>query len=169
MTKRYPFKFLDAYNKADTDIFFGRDEEVEALYQMAFQSDILLVYGASGTGKTSLINCGLASRFQAHDWLALNIRRGSDINLSLQQKLDEATAGAKGADSDLDLSWLDEEEEATTGSPLSRQIQEKHGPALARTGVSGDVTLILGGQIVTYRFNELIVNADVDVAAKKGT
>ena len=51
MTKRYPFKFLDAYNKADTDIFFGRDEEVEALYQMTFQSDILLVYGASGTGK----------------------------------------------------------------------------------------------------------------------
>lgn len=30
---------------------------------------------------------------------------------------------------------------------LSRQIQERHGPALARTGVSGEVTLILGGQI----------------------
>ena len=30
---------------------------------------------------------------------------------------------------------------------LSRQIQEKHGPALARTGTSGDVSLILGGQI----------------------
>ena len=33
---------------------------------------------------------------------------------------------------------------------LSREIQEKHGPALARTGVSGDVTLILGGQIVGH-------------------
>lgn len=31
---------------------------------------------------------------------------------------------------------------------ISRQIQEKHGPALARTGVSGEVSLILGGQIV---------------------
>jgi putative proteasome-type protease len=30
---------------------------------------------------------------------------------------------------------------------LSRQIQERHGPALARTGVSGEVTLILGGQV----------------------
>ena len=30
---------------------------------------------------------------------------------------------------------------------LSREIQERHGPALARTGASGDVTLILGGQI----------------------
>lgn len=30
---------------------------------------------------------------------------------------------------------------------LSLQIQEKHGPALARSGVSGEVSLILGGQI----------------------
>jgi hypothetical protein len=26
---RTPFKFLDAYGKADTEIFFGREEEVE--------------------------------------------------------------------------------------------------------------------------------------------
>ena len=30
---------------------------------------------------------------------------------------------------------------------LNRQIQEKHGAALARTGVSGETSLILGGQI----------------------
>lgn len=30
---------------------------------------------------------------------------------------------------------------------LSRKIQEKHGPALLRTGVSGEVSLIVGGQI----------------------
>ena len=30
---------------------------------------------------------------------------------------------------------------------LSRQIQERHGPALASSGVSGEVSLILGGQI----------------------
>lgn len=126
MQKRYPFKFLDAYSKKDTDIFFGRDEEVEALYQMTFQSDILLVYGASGTGKTSLINCGLASRFQAHDWLALNIRRVSNINRSLQQKLDEVTAGITTGATDHDLSWLDdyEEEENATGSEITRQLQE---------------------------------------------
>ncbi|MCB0564142.1 MAG: SUMF1/EgtB/PvdO family nonheme iron enzyme [Phaeodactylibacter sp.] len=123
MTKRYPFKFLDAYNRADTDIFFGRDEEIEALYQMTFQSDILLVYGATGTGKTSLVNCGLASRFQAHDWLALHIRRGNDINAALQQKLDVATVGATAGASGLDLSWLDEEEAAGEAeSPLSRQL-----------------------------------------------
>jgi Cdc6-like AAA superfamily ATPase len=69
--KKYPLKFLDSYTKADTDIFFGRNEEVDALYEMIFQTDILLLYGASGTGKTSLIQCGLASRFESHDWLDL--------------------------------------------------------------------------------------------------
>lgn len=125
MTKRYPFKFLDSYGKTDTDIFFGRDPEIEALYEMTFQSDILLVYGASGTGKTSLINCGLASRFQAHDWLALNIRRGNDLNAALQQKLDEAASGSESEAADLDLSWLDEDEESTEApsSALSQQLQ----------------------------------------------
>jgi hypothetical protein len=51
MTKRYPFKFLDAYDSTDTDIFFGRDEEIEALYQMTFQSDLLLGVRRLGYGE----------------------------------------------------------------------------------------------------------------------
>jgi len=90
MQKKYPFKFLDAYTREDADIFFGREAEVDALYEMVFQTDLLLVYGASGTGKTSLIQCGLASKFQSHDWLALNIRRGSDLNEALEKALVQA-------------------------------------------------------------------------------
>lgn len=123
MQKRYPFKFLDSYSKQDKDIFFGRDEEVEALYQMTFQSNILLVYGASGTGKTSLINAGLASRFQAHDWKALTIRRGNNLNDALSAKLEEAIGGDSNA-TEFNFSWLDEEEESnTTKSSLSRQLE----------------------------------------------
>ena len=83
--KKYPFKFLDAYNQNDTEIFFGRDEEIKVLYEMVFQNSILLVYGASGTGKTSLIQCGLAGKFKSYDWLALTVRRGSDMNASLKK------------------------------------------------------------------------------------
>ena len=85
--KIYPFKFLDSYTAEDKEIFFGREEEVEQLYQMVFQSDILLLYGASGTGKTSLIQCGLASRFQSHDWLEIFVRRHNNINESLLRTL----------------------------------------------------------------------------------
>ena len=76
MPVQSPFKFLDAYNKEDKDIFFGRDEEVEQLYELVFQSNLTLVYGQSGTGKTSLVQCGLANRFAASDWFNVYIRRG---------------------------------------------------------------------------------------------
>jgi len=78
-----PFKFLDSYNKEDKDIFFGREIEIEELYHRVFESKILLVYGTSGTGKSSLINCGLANKFQDFDWLPVNVRRGVDIVKSM--------------------------------------------------------------------------------------
>ncbi len=78
-----PFKFLDSYTLADRNIFFGRDQEITELYRRIFESKMLLVYGISGTGKSSLVNCGLASRFDESDWLPVNIRRGNNIIDSL--------------------------------------------------------------------------------------
>jgi len=109
MQKRYPFKFLDAYTREDRDIFFGRDEEIAALYEMVFQTDLLLVQGPSGAGKTSLIKCGLASKFQSHDWLALDIRRGSNLNESLRLALLQAGGIDSDAPEQEDLDWLDED------------------------------------------------------------
>jgi len=82
-----PFKFLDSFTLADRNIFFGRDQEITELYRKIFESKILLVYGVSGTGKSSIINCGLASRFDESDWLPLNIRRGRNIIVSLNEAL----------------------------------------------------------------------------------
>ncbi len=122
--KIYPFKFLDSYTVADKDIFFGRDEEVRQLYQMIYQSDILLLYGASGTGKTSLIQCGLASQFQQHDWLDVFIRRHNNLNESLRKAL--IAVGGEGANSTDSLEeedWLDhlmeEGQETAIHQPLS--------------------------------------------------
>jgi hypothetical protein len=78
-----PFKFLDAYTKQDQHLFFGRDDEIEELYQRVFKSNLMLVYGASGTGKTSLIQCGLSSKFSDENWFSIYIRRQNDINKSL--------------------------------------------------------------------------------------
>ena len=87
MTVNSPFKFLDSYTKDDKDVFFGREEEVELLYQLVFQANLVLVYGQSGTGKTSLVQCGLANRFNATHWFDLHIRRNDDINKSLLNEL----------------------------------------------------------------------------------
>ena len=94
MKKIYPFKFLDSYQREDKDFFFGRNEEIESLYQMIFQTKILLVYGTSGTGKTSLIQCGLANKFHTYDWLALPVRRGSNLISSLDKVLCDASDDA---------------------------------------------------------------------------
>jgi len=80
-----PFKFLDSYTIADRNVFFGRDQDITDLYRRVFESKLLLVYGISGTGKSSLINCGLASRFDESDWLPVNVRRGSNIIENLNE------------------------------------------------------------------------------------
>ena len=86
--QKSPYKFLDSYSKEDRDIFFGRDKEIEELHSRVFESRILIVYGTSGTGKSSLINCGLANKFNDSDWLPVNVRRGINIIQSLFESLE---------------------------------------------------------------------------------
>lgn len=82
-----PFKFLDAYDQGDSDIFFGRQEATVQLYNQIYDNDLLLLYGTSGTGKTSLIQCGLSNLFADTDWLPLFIRKGDNIIQSLEATL----------------------------------------------------------------------------------
>jgi hypothetical protein len=124
MNKIYPFKFLDAYTSADKDIFFGRDNEINELYELVLRSNLLLIYGASGTGKTSLIQCGLAGRFQSHEWLALNVRRGVNLPASLMRAIEDA--GGTLVEEELD--WLNddftaEKVEKKQLSPLAQKIR----------------------------------------------
>lgn len=79
-----PFKLLDAYTAADKSAFWGREEEIAALYSMVTKNRLMLVYGQSGTGKTSLVQCGLAGRFDKTDWYPIFVRRQNDLNQSLE-------------------------------------------------------------------------------------
>ena len=86
-----PFKFLDSFDREDRSIFFGRDAEVNEVYDKSFQSRLLLIYGASGTGKSSIINCGRANRFTEEDWLPVAIRRGGNMMRSWYQQVNKWT------------------------------------------------------------------------------
>jgi len=85
-----PFKFLDAYQEEDVNIFFGRKQDTEALYDALSGVKHLLVYGPSGAGKTSLVECGLRNQFSDADWFALSIRRGTDMAASVFARINEA-------------------------------------------------------------------------------
>ena len=82
-----PFKFLDAYTKEDKEIFFGREAETDELYDRIFETNLVLLYGASGTGKTSLILCGLGNRFDSADWMPIFVRRGDHLINSVNEAI----------------------------------------------------------------------------------
>ena len=98
-----PFKFLDAYEKADVDVFFGRDKETKDLYNSLSGVKHLLVYGPSGSGKSSLVECGLRNKFSDTDWFALTIRKGQDINASIFLAINEALDNKIVLDTDTKL------------------------------------------------------------------
>jgi hypothetical protein len=106
-----PFKFLDSYQQEDNDIFFGREKETNDLYHALSGVKHLLVYGPSGAGKTSLVECGLRNQFSDADWYALTIRRGADmtgsvfteINKALREKIDLDPETQRPADPDTDF------------------------------------------------------------------
>ena len=109
MAQSSPFKFLDAFEKKDGKNFHGRKAEIEALYGMAYESNLILVYGRSGTGKTSLIQCGLANRFKSADWMDIYIRRKDNINDSLREALVARLPKEDTAqEDDLLMEYLDE-------------------------------------------------------------
>jgi formylglycine-generating enzyme required for sulfatase activity len=53
-----PYKLLDYYEAKDASIFFGRQTETQKLISLIHAHRLVLLYGASGTGKTSLLLAG---------------------------------------------------------------------------------------------------------------
>ncbi len=85
------FLLWESYGQKDQSLFFGRDQEVKLLYDKTFASNLVLLYGASGAGKTSLIRCGLGNTFEESDWFPIMIRKGDNINKSLSIALRRAS------------------------------------------------------------------------------
>ena len=79
-----PFKFLDAYTAQDKDRFFGRELEQQRLIELLFRSRLMLVYGQSGTGKSSLVQCGLTKVMSQSDYFPVFIRRRANLLTAIQ-------------------------------------------------------------------------------------
>jgi hypothetical protein len=73
-TEERPYKFLDFYEERDSDIFFGRKRESTTLLAKVLSSRLVLLYGMSGTGKTSLINAGLIPAARAQGFTCTSTR-----------------------------------------------------------------------------------------------
>jgi energy-coupling factor transporter ATP-binding protein EcfA2 len=81
--KRYPgtLPFTTAYK----DLFFGRQKEMAELYQLIFLKQIVVLYGKSGLGKSSLIQAGIIPKIvEAETHQPIYIRFTADNKLDAE-------------------------------------------------------------------------------------
>lgn len=60
MKVRYPG--AQPFDTGQQDIFFGRDKDIDVLYKRIRLEPLTVLYGKSGTGKSSLLNAGIIPR-----------------------------------------------------------------------------------------------------------
>jgi ABC-type phosphate transport system ATPase subunit len=65
---------LQSYTEAQSDNFYGRDEETDRLTNLVKANTLTIVFGKSGTGKTSLLNAGVFPRLRKDYCLPFRIR-----------------------------------------------------------------------------------------------
>src|SRR2546423_3441513 len=56
---RNPFPGLRPFREDEEHLFFGRENQVDAMVDTLADTRLLAVVGTSGSGKSSLVNCGL--------------------------------------------------------------------------------------------------------------
>ncbi len=96
---RNPFPGLRAFDPGESDVFFGRDRQIEDLAEKLEHTPLIAVAGDSGCGKSSLVLAGLlhvlAVRGQADSatqWRPVVMRPGSAPVDNLAQPLARALA-----------------------------------------------------------------------------
>jgi len=57
--KRYRYPGVKPFSENESDIFFGREADVEQLHNLVLLEKLVVLFGKSGYGKSSLINAGL--------------------------------------------------------------------------------------------------------------
>jgi formylglycine-generating enzyme required for sulfatase activity len=107
LTRRYPG--VTPFEREQQHLFFGRDREIADLLRLVSLERLLVLFGKSGHGKSSLLNAGVLPRlgaaFRGKSCVALSIRLGAyakDQSLSpkdmLLSELERACAPAAGTD-----------------------------------------------------------------------
>jgi WD domain, G-beta repeat/AAA ATPase domain/CHAT domain len=78
-----PFRHLDYFTRKGAEVFFGRGYQIRELYDhvtVAGRPPIILFYGQSGVGKSSLLDAGLMPRLESN-YRVQYYRRDQDLGL----------------------------------------------------------------------------------------
>ena len=73
-----PWLGLAAYSEEDQSSFYGREEEAAALLRLIERDRLVVIFGRSGLGKTSLLRAGVFPRLRERDYFPVYIRLSFD-------------------------------------------------------------------------------------------
>src|SRR5215470_9187906 len=69
-----PWLGLESYSESDAEVFYGREAETDELLRLLRREVLTVVFGPSGTGKTSLLKAGVFPRLREQYFLPVPIR-----------------------------------------------------------------------------------------------
>ncbi len=139
----HPFLGFQRFRYQDARIFFGRNAEIKEILGMLedLPNKIILLFGQSGAGKSSLLEAGLIPRLEKRGWVIEKRRR--DISKGLINDLHEGIKILRDIPGKAKLLLLDQVEEMLTnpnpdipdemnswGSELAKAWREGFGSAL---------------------------------------
>lgn len=86
-----PFPGLRPFTREESHLFFGREGQVENVARNLLENQFVAVIGSSGSGKSSLIYCGVLSEItRKGKWNVILTRPGSDPFKNLFNSLSES-------------------------------------------------------------------------------
>ena len=90
-----PYRGLQIYTAAEKNLFFGREAAIVALSERVGRQSLIVVSGASGTGKSSLVRAGLLPRLADRGGFAIQPtqRPGAQPLMALSQLARELAPG----------------------------------------------------------------------------
>jgi len=104
-----PYRGLQAFGPDDTEVFFGRDGDVERVMERVRPERLVVIAGPSGSGKSSVLLAAVVPRLREQGRTVEVLRPGSGGVDALRQAI--LRAGASGAVA------VDQAEELFTGLP----------------------------------------------------
>lgn len=78
LSRDRPYKFLDYYTERDASLFFGREQEVDAICSQILAHRSFILHGRSGVGKSSILRAGLMPKLKAQGHRVFVLRSFTD-------------------------------------------------------------------------------------------
>ena len=107
---RSPYKGLNPYEEADSNLFYGRSHVIKELKTRLNTNRLLVVTGASGTGKSSVVKASLIPWLREKGLQIIVMNPGNHPLAALEQSL----TGIDETNSQSSLLFIDQFEEAIT-------------------------------------------------------